>query len=119
MSNVLYLTQDGITDHIGQAQIAPYILGLARLGHRIHVISAEKPGRNALKAKYQGLFDGAGVKWTTVRYANKPPLASSFVVLWNMYQRAKAVMKAENQDIIHVRAYLPLELSVRLTISSR
>ncbi len=114
MSNVLYLTQDGITDHIGQAQIAPYILGLARLGHNIHVVSAEKPGRPELDAKYQRLFDEAGVKWTTVPYANKPPLVSSFVVLWRMYQRAVAIMEAEGQDIIHCRAYLPLELAVRL-----
>jgi glycosyltransferase involved in cell wall biosynthesis len=114
MSNVLYLTQDGITDHIGQAQIAPYILGLARMGHKIHVVSAEKPGRPALDAKYQRLFDEAGVRWTTVPYANKPPLVSSFVVLWRMYQKAVAVMAAEGQDIIHCRAYLPLELAVRL-----
>jgi glycosyltransferase involved in cell wall biosynthesis len=114
MSNVLYLTQDGITDHIGQAQIAPYILGLARMGHKIHIVSAEKPGRPMLDAKYQRLFDEAGIKWTTVPYANKPPLVSSFIVLWRMYQRAVAVMEAEGQDIIHCRAYLPLELAVRL-----
>lgn len=114
MSNVLYLTQDGITDHIGQAQIAPYILGLARVGHRIHVVSAEKPGRPELDSKYQKLFDEAGVKWTTVPYANKPPLVSSFLVLWRMYQKAVAVMAEEGQDIIHCRAYLPLELAVRL-----
>ena len=47
MAKALYLTQDGITDHIGQAQIAPYILGLAQFGHDIHVVSAEKPGRAA------------------------------------------------------------------------
>jgi glycosyltransferase involved in cell wall biosynthesis len=114
MSNVLYLTQDGITDHIGQAQIAPYILGLAKMGHKIHVVSAEKPGRPALDAKYLRLFDGVGVKWTTVPYANRPPLVSSFVVLWRMYRRAVEVMAAEGQDIIHCRAYLPLELAVRL-----
>lgn len=114
MSNVIYLTQDGITDHIGQAQIAPYILGLARMGHKIHVVSAEKPGRPALDAKYQRLFDEAGVTWTTVPYANKPPLVSSFLVLWRMYRKAVAIMAAEDQDIIHCRAYLPLELAVRL-----
>jgi glycosyltransferase involved in cell wall biosynthesis len=114
MSNVLYLTQDGITDHIGQAQIAPYILGLARMGHKIHIVSAEKPGRPALDAKYQRMFDEAGIEWTRVPYANKPPLVSSFVVLWRMYRRAVEVMDAERQDIIHCRAYLPLELAVRL-----
>lgn len=114
MADVLYLTQDGITDHIGQAQIAPYILGLASLGHRIHVVSAEKPRRDVLTAKYRNLFDAAGVKWSYVRYANKPPLVSSFVVLWRMHKLAQSVMQRERQAIIHCRAYLPLEIAVRL-----
>ena len=114
MSNVLYLTQDGITDHIGQAQIAPYILGLAGMGHKIHIVSAEKSGRPELNAKYRGLFDEAGIKWTTVPYGNKPPLVSSFVMIWRMYRKAAAVMETEGQNIIHCRAYLPLELAVRL-----
>jgi glycosyltransferase involved in cell wall biosynthesis len=36
------------------------------------------------------------------------------MVLWRMYRRAAAVMEAEKQDVIHCRAYLPLELAVRL-----
>ena len=39
---ILYITEDGITDHIGRAQVAPYLLGLARLGFDIHILSAEK-----------------------------------------------------------------------------
>jgi glycosyltransferase involved in cell wall biosynthesis len=114
LADAIYLTQDGITDHIGQAQVAPYILGLARRGHRIHVVSAEKPGREALIKRYRELFDAAGIRWSTVPYANKPPLVSSFVVLWRMYVLARAIMRREGQRIIHCRAYLPLELAVRL-----
>jgi glycosyltransferase involved in cell wall biosynthesis len=114
MAKALYLTQDGITDHIGQAQVAPYILGLAARGHDIHVVSAEKPGRGALKAKYRKLFNDAGVRWSFVRYANRPPLVSSFWMLWRMHALARKVARAERPDIIHCRAYLPLELAVRL-----
>jgi len=114
MAKALYLTQDGITDHIGQAQVAPYILGLARAGHEIHLVSCEKPGRDALQAKYRALFDSAGVKWSWVPYANKPPLVSSFWMLWRMYGLARKIAAAERPDIIHCRAYLPLELAVPL-----
>src|SRR6266496_2712395 len=100
MATVLYLTQDGITDHIGQAQIAPYVLGLARLGHRIHIVSAEKPGRAEIKRKYQEIFDAAGVKWSTVPYANRPPLVSSVVVMLRMYLKARRVMSREQQQLI-------------------
>jgi glycosyltransferase involved in cell wall biosynthesis len=114
MASVLYITQDGITDHIGQAQIAPYILGLAREGHDIHVVSAEKAGRSTLRAKYEKMFTDAGVRWSSVRYANKPPLISSFWVLWRMYRMAAKIAGVEKPQIIHCRAYLPLELAVRL-----
>jgi glycosyltransferase involved in cell wall biosynthesis len=114
MASVLYLTQDGITDHIGQAQIAPYLLGLARLGHRIHVVSAEKPGRPVLMEKYKRLFDDAGIAWSTVRYANKPPLISSVVVLRRMYLAARAIASSQRPDIIHCRSYLPFEIALRL-----
>jgi glycosyltransferase involved in cell wall biosynthesis len=114
MARILYITQDGITDHIGQAQIAPYLLGLSRLGHDIHIVSAEKTGRDALRARYERLFEEAGVRWTTVRYANRPPLISSFFMMRRLWRATYAVAKAERPDIVHCRSYLPLELGARL-----
>jgi glycosyltransferase involved in cell wall biosynthesis len=114
MASVLYLTQDGITDHIGQAQIAPYLLELARLGHKIHILSAEKPGRDEARTRYQGWFDEVGIKWTTVRYSNRPPLVSSFYTLALMLRAAKRIAKAERPDIIHCRSYLPLEIASKM-----
>jgi glycosyltransferase involved in cell wall biosynthesis len=114
MATILYLTQDGITDHIGQAQIAPYLIGLARLGHRIHIVSAEKPGREEPIARYQAIFREVGIEWTRVRYANRPPLVSSFWTMLLMWRAAKRIAAAERPQIIHCRSYLPLELAARL-----
>ena len=114
MARVLYLTQDGITDHIGQAQIAPYLLGLARLGHEIHIVSAEKPGRAALKTRYRAQFNEVGIGWTTVRYANSPPLVSSFVTMALMWKAARQLVAERSFQLIHCRSYLPLELAARL-----
>ena len=36
---VLYISHDGITDHIGKSQVAPYLLGLAAKGYGITVLS--------------------------------------------------------------------------------
>lgn len=114
MSKVLYLTQDGITDHIGQAQIAPYLIGLARRGHSIHIVSAEKAGRDELQARFRAIFDEVGIRWTTVRYANRPPLVSSFYTMALMYRAADRVAAAERPDLVHCRSYLPLEVARQL-----
>ena len=114
MAKILYLTQDGITDHIGQAQIAPYLVGLARLGHRIHILSAEKPGRHEAKARYRASFAEAGIKWTTVRYSNRPPMVSSLVTMVLMWIAARRIAVAERPDIVHCRSYLPLEIAAGL-----
>jgi glycosyltransferase involved in cell wall biosynthesis len=114
VTRVLYLTQDGITDHIGQAQIAPYLLGLAEKGHAIHIVSAEKPGRDAAKASFERRFSEAGIDWTQVRYANRPPLISSFLTMALMWRAARRVADRERPDLIHCRSYLPLELAARL-----
>ena len=42
MAGGLYLSYDGISDPLGQSQVLPYLKGLARLGHKIHLISFEK-----------------------------------------------------------------------------
>lgn len=113
-ARVLYITQDGITDHIGQAQIAPYLVGLARLGHRIHIVSAEKPGRTAAIERFERLFDEVGIRWTRVRYANRPPLISSFITLALLRRAAFRVARTEKPEIVHCRSYLPLGIAASL-----
>ena len=56
MATVLYLTQDGITDHIGQAQIAPYLdrPGQARSPHPHR--QRRKAGREEPIARYEATF---------------------------------------------------------------
>ncbi|MFT4911790.1 MAG: glycosyltransferase involved in cell wall biosynthesis [Brevundimonas sp.] len=103
---VLHITQDGITDHIGQSQLAPYILGLADLGHDIHVLSAEKPGREALISRYRTLFDQAGVRWTIVPYYNRPPVISTAWVLWLLYRAAGQIVRREPVSVLHCRGHL-------------
>jgi glycosyltransferase involved in cell wall biosynthesis len=114
MAKAVYITQDGITDHIGQAQIAPYLIGLAGRGHSIHIVSAEKPGRDEAIARYGAMFQSVGIRWTRVRYANRPPLISSFFMMRRLWRAGLDVATRERPDIVHCRSYLPLALGARL-----
>jgi glycosyltransferase involved in cell wall biosynthesis len=108
----LYITHNGIADHIGQSQIAPYLLGVAGLGHQIHLLSLEKPGKDEIIAKYQAAFDEAGIKWTRLRYHRSPPIAAQLFDTLRLRQAAVAIAKRERPQIVHCRSYLPIEAGV-------
>jgi glycosyltransferase involved in cell wall biosynthesis len=114
MTDVLYLTHNGITDHIGQSQIAPYCMGLAARGYRIHIVSAEKPGREELKARYSKLFQEHGIKWSFVTYHNRPPVLAQFHTVIQMRRLAMQVAEAEKPKLVHCRSYLPIEIGVAI-----
>lgn len=111
---ILYVTQNGVTDHIGRSQVAPYVLGLARQGFQIHVLSAEKPGHDALIEQYQKLFDSAGVRWTRVRYRNKPWVVGPAWTQMLMQRAARHLVISEGIRLIHCRSFPPALIAYRL-----
>ena len=106
--DVLYLTHNGVTDHIGQSQIAPYCMALAERGYRVHVVSAEKPGRGDLIERYRAAFAARGIAWSYVTYHNSPPLLAQFYDVARMRRLAFAVARAERPALVHCRSYLPI-----------
>lgn len=112
--SVLYITQNGICDHIGQSQVAPYVLGLAAQGHGIHVLSAEKPGQDALVARYQALFDAAGVRWTRVPYRNTPKVIGPFLTQWRLERAARRIVRSEGIRAVHCRSFPAALIGYRL-----
>jgi glycosyltransferase involved in cell wall biosynthesis len=107
---VLFLSQDGVADHIGQSQIAPYVLGLAEAGHDIHLLSAEKPGRSALVAKYKARFAAAGVRWTRIRYHK--PLVGTLHDLVAMANAARRIAQRETIRLVHCRSHPPMPVAL-------
>ena len=112
--SVLYITQNGICDHIGQSQVAPYVLGLAAQGYAIHVLSAEKPGQDALVARYQALFDAAGVRWTRVPYRNAPKVLGPLWTQWQLELTARRIVRAESIRSVHCRSFPAALIGYRL-----
>jgi glycosyltransferase involved in cell wall biosynthesis len=110
---VLYLSQDGIADHIGQSQIAPYILGLAERGYDIHLISAEKTGTDAIIADYRQRFAAVGVRWTIVAYHK--PLFGTLRDLVAMTRAARRIARTERITLVHCRSHptIPVGIAVK------
>lgn len=110
---ILYLSQDGIADHIGQSQVAPYILGLGAKGYDIHLISAEKPGTEAIIADYRQRFAAVGVRWTTVTYHK--PLIGTLRDLVAMGRAARRITRTERITLVHCRSHptIPVGIAVK------
>jgi glycosyltransferase involved in cell wall biosynthesis len=105
--DILYITQNGITEFIGRSQVAPYILELARMGYKIHLLSAEKSSGNHLILDYEQQFDEAGIKWTKVRYRYKPPIIGQILTHIIMMVKAFYIVRSESISVIHCRSFPP------------
>ena len=107
MAKVLYLSYDGITDPLGQSQIVPYAIKLARLGHSITLISFEKEGRQDRINRQRQSLNQAGLSWVPRHYHKRPAVLSTLWDLWIMYRTGLELFRNEKFEIIHARSYLP------------
>lgn len=108
MSNALYLSYDGMCDPLGASQVLPYLTGLARRGHRITLISFEKPERTAEERAAVGHNCAeAGIAWHPLPYHKRPPLVSSIYDVWRMRRLAFRLHRDRHFDLVHCRSDLP------------
>lgn len=108
MANILYISYDGLTDPLGRSQVLPYLAGLAGRGHRITILSAEKPGRLAADGpRIRALCEAAGLDWRPIRYHKQPPVLSSVHDAWALRRCAEKLHRREPFDIVHCRSYIP------------
>jgi len=105
---VLYLSYDGMTDPLGGSQVLPYLEGLSRRGHRIWLISCEKPGAGEKAwAEVRATCERAGIEWHPLTYHRRPPVLSTLWDVRAMHREAKELRKAVGFDIVHCRSYVP------------
>ncbi len=113
LTNVIYLSYDGMTDPLGQSQVLPYLSGLSKEGFQFHLISFEKEEKFKIhRGLIQSICDNEGIIWHPVKYTKKPPIFSSIFDSIKMNNECNRVIKNQlikNQPIkiIHARgAYL-------------
>ncbi len=104
---ILYITQNGVTDHIGRSQVAPYLMGLARRGYDIHVLSAEKADRDDLVARYAHELNSCGIAWTRVAYRNTPRYLGQARTQWDLRAAARKIARTDRVELAHCRSFPP------------
>src|SRR5438067_932207 len=107
-ANVLYLSYDGMCDPLGGSQVLPYLFGLAARGHRISLISFEKPERTAEERQAVAhACAAAGIDWRPLVYHKRPPILSAMYDLRRMRRLAGRLHRESRFDLVHCRSYLP------------
>ncbi|MFW5793813.1 MAG: glycosyltransferase [Bacteroidota bacterium] len=105
MANVLYISNDGLTDPLGQSQIIPYLQGLSSK-HKIFVLSCEKdmPLNKNKKIIEESLLP-FGINWQIVKYRNKPAVLGSWLMQRELKEKADKLVAVNNINLIHCRSY--------------
>ena len=89
VKNVLFISYDGLTDSLGQAQILPYLIGLSKKGHKIQILSCEK-SENFKKNHtiVSQKCEEANIGWNYIDYDNSIPVISSFFTVQKLKSEA-------------------------------
>lgn len=107
MTEVLYLSYDGLTDPLGQSQVIPYLIGLSAKGFHFHLISFEKPEAYRKEhAHIQELLKPHPIQWHPLTYTKKPPIISTMRDLLRMKKRAVEIATKHKVKIVHCRSYV-------------
>lgn len=112
---VVYVSYDGLDDPLGQSQVLPYLKGLADFGHRIDLLTFEKPGSSLhFRAPVY-----PGLRWTALRYHKEPSVPAT---AFDMAQGGLTVALARlfgRTDIVHTRSYVAATLALPYLAVSR
>ena len=112
---ILYITYDGLTDPLGRSQVLPYLVGLARLGHEITILSCEKPARfEAGAPAVQLICDSAGIEWRHIPYLNRPPVLAHAFTVGRLFSEAERLHRRKRFHLSHCRSYVPAMAGLRL-----
>lgn len=103
---VLYISQSGMLEHLGQAQVLPYLRGLSRRGFEYDLLSFElaTADRDAI-SDLRSSLRGDGIRWTPLVRRQDPRLAVKVQESAKGILRAFATALARRPTIVHGRSY--------------
>jgi glycosyltransferase involved in cell wall biosynthesis len=115
MTEVLYLSYDGMTDPLGQSQVLPYLVGLSEKGYRITLVSFEKPDRFQVEEKTIKAFCNInGIDWRPLMYTKRPPVFSTIYDVLKLKKAAFRIKKEKNIQLVHCRSYITMLIGLSL-----
>jgi len=123
--SVLYISYTGLLDPLGQSQVMQYVLALGRSGHRMTVLSFEKPAALADRGRFaamRAVCEAEGVDWRPRVWHNKP--VGTLATLYDVgagSRQAIRIAREVGAEIVHCRSYIAslMGLAVKRTTGAR
>lgn len=115
MKTVLYISYDGMTDNLGQAQVIPYLVGLRTRGYNIHILSCEKPEVfKHKKAHIEKLLSKHEITWHPIAYTATPAIISTLYDIQCLQKKAREIVENHGITLVHCRSYIAAHVGVLL-----
>jgi glycosyltransferase involved in cell wall biosynthesis len=107
VKRTLYISYDGLTDPLGQSQVLPYVLGLARGGFPMAILSFEKPGHPPeIRARMAARLAEADVPWLRRTWHRTPTVpATAFDAVVGLGSGGLEALRG-GVRMIHARSYV-------------
>tara|TARA_R110001592_G_scaffold89458_4_gene263121 strand:- start:2493 stop:3716 length:1224 start_codon:yes stop_codon:yes gene_type:complete len=107
MSQVLYLSYDGMTDPLGQSQVLPYLIHLTKNGYQFTLVSCEKKERyQQNKTIIEKICNENNINWQPIFYTKKPPVISTIIDIIKLNRKVKQLHQQKEFQLIHCRSYI-------------
>jgi glycosyltransferase involved in cell wall biosynthesis len=96
-----------MTDHLGQSQVLPYLVGLSKMGHEIFLLSCEKRiiDNRVIESLKEDLKK-ENIRWSPLDYTKWPPVLSTMLDIAKIRKTAKRIVIENNIQIVHCRGYI-------------
>ncbi|MGH2950911.1 MAG: glycosyltransferase [Solirubrobacterales bacterium] len=103
----LYICYLSLDDPLVQTQVIAYLEGLARRGHRIHLLTFEPKLDAERRTSLRSDLEGRGIVWHSRRYHKRPSLpATVYDALAGAFAGARLVRR-HRLDAVHARSHVP------------
>lgn len=113
--NTLYITFDGLSDPLGQSQILPYLIGIAKNGYHITILSCEKKERlEAEKNKIDLSIKNLPIDWQYILYDEDGGFLSRIHYIRKIGKLADTLRQEKTISLTHCRSYLASLIGLRL-----
>src|SRR5690349_20856012 len=107
LTEVLYISYDGMTDPLGQSQVIPYLVELSKSGLHFHLVSFEKKLRYEKEKQHiAALLNASGITWHPLPYTKSPPVLSTMYDLSEMKRIGKQLIRQHDIKVVHCRSYI-------------